>query len=231
MTDRKLQAEVSAIESEMLYVREVLHRISNEYTNAISFAHNLAVNSSSQEAKAAAEKITRHLHALADAHRALSPPPGDEPADLTENLSGLCRAMTSAWLIPEGITLQLAVPGPIFLRSRSCWRACLIVSELIRNASIHASFSDHGRIAVSIDVASGHVWCGVSDDGSPARAYVPGVGTRLVDALANELQGSVERQFGEFGARVTLSFPIDPIMLDEQSARRRRMAARPAYEA
>jgi len=139
--------------------------------------------------------------------------------------------MTSAWLIPGGITLQLAVPGPIYLRSKSCWRACLIVSELIRNASIHASFSDQGRIAVSIDVALGRVTCRVSDDGSPALTYVPGVGTRLVDALASELQGSVDRQFGETGAKVVLSFPLDPIMLDEQPGPRRQTPSRPVCEA
>jgi two-component sensor histidine kinase len=211
MTDRSAQSDVSRLENEMLYVRELLHRISNEYTNAISFAHSVAASSSSVEAKAAAEKIARQLHALADAHRLLSPPAGDEPADLADNLSELCRVMTSAWLIPETITLQLAVPGPIFLRSENCWRACLIVSELIRNASLHASFSDHGRIAVSIDVASRRVLCRVSDDGSPALTYAPGVGTRLVDALANELEGYVERRFGKSGACHHSFFPGGPI--------------------
>jgi two-component system, chemotaxis family, sensor kinase Cph1 len=213
MTDRSSQSssqsDLGQPGNELLYVKELLHRVSNEYTKVISFAHRVAASSASDEAKIAAEKIANRLRALADAHRVLYPPDGNEPTDLADNVSGLCRAMTSAWLIPEEITLQLAAPGPILLRRKSCWRACLIVSELIRNASLHASFSDHGRIAVSIDVASDRVLCRVSDDGSPAAAYVPGVGTRLVDALANELDGSVERQFGSAGASVTLSFPVE----------------------
>jgi two-component system, chemotaxis family, sensor kinase Cph1 len=217
MTDRSSQSEVSQPDNEMLYVRELLHRISNEYTNIISFARSVADGSSSVEAKAAANKITQRLHVLAEAHRALCPPSGDEPIDLADNLSGLCRAMTSAWLTPEGIKLQLAVPGPILVRGKICWRACLIVSELIRNASIHASFSDHGCIVVSIDVVSGRVVCQVSDDGEPTISSVPGMGTRLVDALANELQGSVKRRFGKSGARVLLSFPMEPMMLDERA--------------
>jgi two-component sensor histidine kinase len=214
MTASGLGSEIDQRENEMLYVGELLHRVSNEYTNAIAFAHCVANNSLSDEAKAAADKIAQHLHALANSHRALYPPAGDEPTDLADNLSELCRAMTSAWLVPGEITLQFAAPGPIRLRRGSCWRACLIVSELITNSLRHASFSDHGRIVVSIDVVSDRVLCRVSDDGSPVPAYVPGMGTRLVDALATELEGSVERQFGKSGASVLLSFPMDPVMID-----------------
>jgi two-component sensor histidine kinase len=200
-------------------VRELLHRISNEYTNAISFAHNVARRSSSDEARTVADKIADRLLALANAHRALYPPAADEPADLADNLSRLCRDMTSAWLAPGEITLQLAMPGPILLGGKICWRVCLIVYELITNSSRHASFLDRGCIMVSIEVVSGRVFCRVSDDGSPALTYAPGRGSRLVDALAKELEGSVERQFGKSGTTVLLSFPMDPIMIDQQSRR------------
>lgn len=73
----------------MLYVSELLHRVSNEYTNAISFAHSVAAKSSSEEAKTAADKIAHRLHALADAHRVLYPPAADEPTDLADNISRL----------------------------------------------------------------------------------------------------------------------------------------------
>lgn len=215
MTARFSQSEIGQFDNEMLYVRELLHRISNEYTNAISFAHWVAASSRSEEAKTVAEKIARHLHALTNSHQALYPPERDEPTDLAEDLSELCRAMTVAWLAPQGIALQLAAPKPILLQRRSCWRACLIVSELIRNAWHHASFSDHGQIVVSSDVISGRVFCRVSDDGSPVPSYVPGMGTRLIDALASELGGSVEREFGTSGASVVLSFPMRPITLDK----------------
>jgi two-component system, chemotaxis family, sensor kinase Cph1 len=211
------QSQVDQFDDEMLYVRELLHRISNEYTNAIFFARYVAAGCSSEEAKTAVGKIAAHLHALTSSHRALYPPERDEPADLTDDLSALCRAMTAAWLAPQGITLKLAAPRRILLQRKSCWRACLIVSELIRNAGRHGSYLDHGHIGVSIDVVSDRVLCRVSDDGASAPTYVPGRGTRLVDALADELEGSVEREFGKSGASVVLSFPMRPIMLDEQA--------------
>jgi hypothetical protein len=34
--------------------------------------------------------------------------------------------------------------------------------------------------------------------------------------LANELGGFVERQFEKSGATVVLSFPMDPVMIDDQ---------------
>jgi two-component sensor histidine kinase len=214
-----LQSESRQPGDDTLYVRELLHRISNEYTNAISFAHNVARRSSSEEARTVADKIADRLLALANAHRALYPPTADEPADLADNLSRLCRDMTSAWLAPGGITLQLAMPGPIFLGRKVCWRVCLIVSELITNASRHASLLGHGCVSVSIEVVSGRVLCRVSDDGSPALTYVPGRGSRLVDALAKELAGSVERQFGQSGTTVLLSFPMDSVAIERQPGR------------
>jgi two-component sensor histidine kinase len=217
MTDPGSQSEVNERESQMLYVRELLHRISNEYTNAISFTHSLAARSSSKETKSAVEKVAQHLHALAESHCALSPPNGDGWTDFADNLSELCRVMTSAWLAPERIALQLAVRGPIPLRKRSCWRACLIVSELIRNAQRHASFSEQARVVVSMDVVAGRVLCRVSDNGSAAMTYVPGTGTQLIDALAGELEGAIERQFGESGASVLLSFPTGPVLFDERA--------------
>lgn len=216
MTADCSQSQVEQFENEMLYVRELLHRISNEYANAISLAHYVAAGCSSEEAKAAVGKIAAHLHALASSHQALYPPERDEPTDLADDLSELCRAMAAAWLTPQGITLQLAAPRRILLQGINCWRACLIVSELIRNAGRHGSYLERGHIGVSIDVVSGRVLCRVSDDGALAPTYAPGRGTRLVDALADELEGSVEREFGLSGASVVLSFPLRPIMLDGQ---------------
>jgi hypothetical protein len=56
---------------------------------------------------------------------------------------------------------------------------------------------------------------------------VPGIGTKLVDALANELEGSIERQFGQSGATVLLSFPMDPIMIDERPSSRTKRKIQP----
>ena len=63
------------------------------------------------------------------------------------------------------------------------------------------------RIFVSVAANAGQVVCRVSDNGAATAAFGPGLGTRLVDALAVELDGHVERRFGDEGATITLMFP------------------------
>jgi two-component sensor histidine kinase len=84
-----------------------------------------------------------------------------------------------------------------------CWRVGIIVSELINNAARHGLPSGRGEIFISAGVNAGRVVCRVSDNGATATVR-PGLGTRLVDALAAELDGHVERRFG--GATITLTF-------------------------
>lgn len=193
-----------------LYVGEVLHRVSNEYMNAVSFAHDLAAHSVNEETKAAVLKVAEHLNALAEAQHALRPPASDGPTDFADRLSHLCQAMTSAWLAPREISLQLQLSGPIMLGEQKCWRACLIAHEFITNASRHAVFSHGGHIVVSGEVVCGRIICRVSDDGSFSAAHVPGAGSRLVNALAGQLEGIIESRFGTSGATAVLSFPVDP---------------------
>src|ERR1700739_1127275 len=71
----------------------------------------------------------------------------------------------------------------------------------------HALVSQAGRISVAVKTASGEVICRVSDDGSPSATLKRGLGTELVDALAADLDGYVERLHKASGTTVTLCFP------------------------
>ena len=191
----------------LLYVAELLHRVSNEYASAISLASVMASRASSHEAKSALETVIEHLVQLATAHRVLLPPVVDGTVDLGDYLTRLCQAKVAAELERRGTTLRLAVGSPLALDPARCWRVGLIVSELITNAARHGLPSGRGEIFVSVGVNAGRVVCRVSDNGAATAALRPGLGTRLVDALAAELDGHVERRFGGDGATITLTFP------------------------
>jgi two-component sensor histidine kinase len=103
--------------------------------------------------------------------------------------------------------LNLAITEPVVLDAKRCWRAELIISELITNASRHAFASQAGRISVAVKAASGQVICRVSDDGSPTATFKRGLGTELIEALAADLDGYVERLHKASGTTVTLCFP------------------------
>lgn len=152
-------------------------------------------------------QITNHLRGLAAAHQILRPPLTAAFVDLSANLVQLCHAMTSFELAERGIELHLAITEPVLLDAKRCWQTELIISELITNALRHAFASRGGRISVAVKAASGQVICRVSDDGSPTTSFKRGLGSKLVDALATDLDGYVERIHNTSGTTVTLFFP------------------------
>jgi two-component sensor histidine kinase len=192
----------------LLPVAELLHRVRNEYTRLICLASAIAAKSYNKETKAALSHIITQMHSTAEVHRVLSPPLGEGLADLTEVLTRLCCALTdSSEFRRRGIKLELLVEHPILIDAGRCWRASLVVAELINNSCRHAFDSRSGCIFVTVGESSDRIFCSVSDDGSPAEIGEAGLGTRIVDAIAAELDGLVERRFSQSGATVMLSFP------------------------
>ena len=66
----------------LLYVAELLHRVSNEYASAISLASVMASRAPSPEVRSALKTVIEHLVQLATAHRVLLPPVVDEASTL-----------------------------------------------------------------------------------------------------------------------------------------------------
>ena len=196
------------IERSLLYVTELLHRVQNDYTRAISLASTMQIQST--EAKEALCQIVDHLHASANAYRLLWPRPPGELVDFTTEITALCRAMASSILDRNGISSNLSTAAPILLDGFRCWRANLILSELITNAARHAFNSRGGQISVDVAVSCGQVICTVSDDGSSSGTPKAGHGTQIVDALTADLGGDIERRYTEAGSIIVLSFPVKP---------------------
>jgi two-component sensor histidine kinase len=185
---------------------EIEHRVVNEYMQAIASILVAAARSSNAEAKAVLSNAAERLHDHAELHRTLQPPVLCGRIDLSEYLRGLCRALSRATLNERGIRLTL-VEHLAMIEVEQCWRVGLIVFELVTNSFRHGFKYRTGKISVEIGRSQGQILCRVSDDGRPVRHPVPGRGTRIVDALAEELGGFVERQFGLDGTTVCLSFP------------------------
>lgn len=195
---------------ELLHVAELLHRVGNDYTRAVSFASLMASKASTDEARWALSEVANQLHIAAETHKILRPPSVDELVDFTDAVARLCRAVADdGELRHRKINLFLTFDRPIALSSWRCWHANLIIAELINNACRHAFDARPGRIAIIISESDGRVVCNVRDDGRGPKAPTLGLGTQLVDALAAELDGFVERRFTQSGSTVTLSFIKD----------------------
>jgi len=218
----RLDAGVSLANSDYLLVRELTHRINNEFTSVIGHASILAARSDSDEVKKALARVTQLLHHCADVHRALETPTHSTIIDLSSYIRTLCQSISRARLDDRGIEL-VVVEHPVRMRSERCWLLGMIVSELITNSARHAFSGRGGQIQVKLSGSGPYVQCCVMDNGSSRSSGTPGQGLKIVDALVKELDGEIVHRFGAEGALSILIFPLsrkvpqdsDSRMLDE----------------
>jgi two-component sensor histidine kinase len=200
----------AGMDRSLLYVAEFQHRISNEYAKVISFVSRLAALSSAPEAKEVLYEVIDHLNATSKVHHVLRPPLPGEFVDFTAHIADLCKAFASAGLRQRGINLHLTLSKPAILDAMRSWCASLIITELLTNSVRHACSAEGRRIGVAVTTKGVDIMCQISDDGLSDAIAKPGVGSHLINALADELEARIRRSYTELGAVVTLSFPMKP---------------------
>ena len=191
----------------LLLLREMTHRVSNEYSAAITALSLAAARTSNPEARAAISAAAERLHDYADAHRALQMPRAAARVDLADYLFRICSTIGQARLRDRGIHLILAT-DQVMLSELECWYAGLIIAELITNAAKHAFGSGGGTIRVEIAHEGDRVQCSVTDDGTQGSGNHRGQGSEIVAALAARLGATISREFGPHGTRVVLTLPV-----------------------
>jgi two-component sensor histidine kinase len=189
-----------------LLVRELTHRINNEYAAAIGLVSLAAARSENAKVKQELSRVLNSLYSYARVHRALEMPACDHAISAAHYMRDLCHSISLSKLEIHSIQLVL-VEHEFQMNAEKCWRLGMIASELITNAARHAFGDQGGIIRVEFSRSESFVECRVSDNGSARSHRQPGQGLRLVDALAKSLQGSVVQQFGPWGATTLLVFP------------------------
>jgi two-component sensor histidine kinase len=194
------------MEEEHLLVREITHRITNEFASAISVVSLTAARSNNEEVKLALEGVLERLHSYARVHRALQTPLHADLMDASEYMRTLCQSISRSKLDCRGIEL-IYVESPVTLSSERCSKLGMIISELITNAARHAFGEGGGTIRVELASAGSLIECSVIDNGMGRGQIKPGQGMKIVEALARRLDGEVIQTFGSSGARSLLVFP------------------------
>jgi two-component sensor histidine kinase len=189
-----------------LFIEEIEHRVINEYAMAAASISLAAARTTVPDVKATLTDAVRRLRSYADVHRSLQPPATGGLLNLADYLASLCESLVRARLNERGINLTL-VELNVQISAERCWRIGLIVSELITNSIRHALSGGSGQILIETHRTADQIYCSVADNGRSTGYFVPGRGSRIVDALVQELGGSIDRQFGPSGSTVTLSFP------------------------
>jgi two-component sensor histidine kinase len=192
-----------------LLLRELAHRVNNEFTSVINTISRVAARSPNPEVKAALNEATEMLHNYVDVHRALKMPKPDTQVDAAEYLHCLCAVMRRSKLEQMGINLALN-SASLTLGSERSWYLGLVVYELVTNAARH-SFAGHGgEVRVSLQSTDELVECKVEDNGSGSSSFRRGQGLTIVARLANELGGIVRHRSEPNGWMSILVFPLSP---------------------
>ena len=202
-----LGADRSPVSNDYLLVRELTHRVNNEFASAIGFVSLLAARSTNGEVKVALAEVADLLHDYAGGHRALQMPTHSTIIDASDYILALCRSIRRARLNHRGIELVL-VEHPLQMSSDRCWKLGMIVSELITNSARHAFCDRGGTVRIELSASGPLAECCVMDNGSSQNPCTPGEGLKIVAALARELNGRIVYQFGAEGAQSILRFPI-----------------------
>jgi two-component sensor histidine kinase len=202
----ELTATKSSFPNERLLIRELTHRINNEFTNVVNILSFAAAKTESTEARSALTAVMDRLEGYVRVHRALQIPDAGDSVDATAYLRELCRSISLSKLERKNIDLVFA-ERPLSLKSEQCWILGMIVYELVNNAARHAFDEAGGEIRVQIAQAGRLVECHVSDDGLAQVHTRRGRGLRIIEDLAACLPGHFEQKLGANGSASRIIFP------------------------
>ena len=192
-----------------LLLRELAHRVNNDFTSIINTISRAAARSPNPEVRAALNDATEMLHNYVEVHRALRMPNPDTQVDAAEYLHRLCAVMRRSKLERMGIGLVLN-SVPLALGSERSWYLGLIVYELVTNVARHSFAGRGGEVRISLKRTDEFVECKVEDNGSGSSSFRRGQGLTIVARLANDLGGIVRHQSKPIGWTSILVFPLGP---------------------
>jgi two-component sensor histidine kinase len=218
---RGMASSIYSTSGERLLLREITHRINNEFASAIQVVSFTAAKSPDGNVKAALAGVMEQLHNYARVHHALQMPASNDDIDASAYLRELCRSISRSKLANRNIELVL-VECAFRMSSERCWLLGMIVAELITNAVRHAFDRCGGIIRIECRASGEFVECRVSDNGSASTADVrPGSGLKIIEALAQDLGADFQFSLGEDGSESVLIIPIEQDRRDEPRSARR----------
>lgn len=198
-----------------LIARELNHRVKNLFSVVLAIIQLASRGSKSPQE--AVSRIRERVEALARAHEVSL---GDDPTRGFD-LESVLRAILAPYISTEA---ELEIKGPkTELPIMRVTPIGLIVHELATNAVKYGAWSDEaGKVGVrwSVDEAE-------SMNGTPALRMLrlhwdeirqnplpedgtAGFGSRLINAAVAQLDGSITRERGDHGLKISIDAPIIP---------------------
>jgi len=150
------------------------------------------------------ESIAQRIHALLTAHEVTEGAIGHQQADL--------RQLVETTLAPHHrAEAELECGGPrVSLPAGQVTPLGLVLHELTTNAVKYGAWARGGKLVVKWSIEGGEIhiaWSEHCPDGCTAPEG-RGFGSQLIDSAARQLQGKIERDFAQDGARVQITIPL-----------------------
>jgi two-component sensor histidine kinase len=197
-----------AAEREVL-LREVNHRVGNSLQIIASLLH-LQANSSTQDGvKAALTNATGRVAAVAQVHRRLYTSHDLKSVLLNQYLEALLEDLRRSAEGNKMSRLTLKAE-PIEIDPDRAVAIGIIVNELVMNAVKYAYPDGAGPIHIVLNADGDDLELSIADDGVGLNVKTDprstGMGQRIVTAMAQKLDASVERDPKHAGTRIVLRF-------------------------
>jgi two-component sensor histidine kinase len=197
-----------AAEREVL-LREVNHRVGNSLQIIASLLH-LQANSSTQDGvKAALTNAMGRVAAVAQVHRRLYTSHDLKSVLLNQYLEALLEDLRRSAEGNKMSRLTLKAE-PIEIDPDRAVAIGIIVNELVMNAVKYAYPDGAGPIHIVLAANGDDLELSIADDGVGLNARTDprstGMGQRIVTAMAQKLDASVERDPKHAGTRIVLRF-------------------------
>lgn len=199
------------------FLRELTHRVNNEFAAAIGMVSIVASQSPDPKVKALLSAVADRLNDYAQVHQCLTMPADDGHIDAAAYIKRLCHSISSSKLDVKGVELEL-VELPFLMGSERCWLLGMAISEIITNSARHAFDDRGGKIRVELQPCGAFVRCIVADNGRGASTYRAGHGSSIIRAVVDSLDGTLDQNFGPRGAVTALTFLAEPAMTPAKSA-------------
>ncbi|MFZ2467940.1 MAG: histidine kinase dimerization/phosphoacceptor domain -containing protein [Parvibaculum sedimenti] len=213
--ERELALERALAEREKMLVqkdilfREVSHRIKNSLQLVVSILNLQATAANDERIRSHLESAASRVAAITSVHERFFRTESHTAVEMSSYLRELCADIASSanngsarWnfdVEAEALELPVDIAVPL----------ALIVNELIINVLKHAYPGGAGPIRIALRAAEGELKLSIEDEGEVVfdRSRT-GLGSRLVNALAQQIRGEIERTELAPGYRVELRLPL-----------------------
>ncbi len=193
-------------------LQEMQHRVANTLQIIASILLLKARTVQSEETRLHLQDAHQRVMSVAAVQQQLQPSMHGDLVELGPYLSRLCEALAASMIGgSRPISLKVHAEGGT-VSSGDAVSLGLIVTELVINALKHAFHDDKagGQIIVVYDVAQSGWTLTVSDNGigkweGSSNKAVPGLGTRIVEALAKQLDSRVQISRHPHGTTVSIT--------------------------